>query len=67
MGSKLEDAKMTLFLAEDYMNELAKESFVLESKKVSDAEVEEYIRMLLPIATNATEITEKNIQRYEQI
>ncbi len=63
MGSKLEDARMTLFLAEDYMKELAKESLRLGKQQVSDAEVEEYIKMLLPIATNATEITEKNIQR----
>lgn len=63
MGSKLEDAKMTLFLAEDYMNELAKESLRLGKQQVSDEEVEEYSKMLLPIATNATEITEKNIQR----
>lgn len=63
MGSKLEDARMTLFLAEDYMNELAKESLRLGKQKVSDAEVEEYIKMLLPIATNATETTEKNMQK----
>ena len=43
---------MTLFLAEDYMKELAKESLRLGKQQVSDAEVEEYIKMLLPIATN---------------
>lgn len=61
MGSKLEDAKMTLFMAENYMNELAKESWTLCKKKVSDAELEEYIKLLLPIASDATETTERNI------
>ncbi|MCM1235881.1 MAG: DUF932 domain-containing protein [Ruminococcus flavefaciens] len=63
MESKLEDARRTLFMAENYMNELAKESDALGRRKVSDAEAEEYIKLLLPIATNATEMTEKNIQR----
>ena len=61
--SKLEDARMTLFMAENYMNELAKESNRLNCKKVSDAEVEEYIKMLLPIATDATETMEQNIKK----
>ena len=59
--SKLEDARKTLFMAENYMNELAKESVVLGKQKVSDTEIEEYIKLLLPIATNATEVAEKNI------
>ena len=59
---KLEDARRTLFMAEDYMNELSKEADRLTGRKVSDAEVEEYIKLLLPIPTNATEITEKNIR-----
>ena len=61
IGSKLEDARMTLFMAENYMSELGKEMVLLGKQKVSDAEVEEYIKLLLPIATNATETTEKNI------
>lgn len=64
--SKLEDARMTLFMAENYMNELAKESNRLNCKKVSDAEVEEYIKMLLPIATDATETMEQNVKKLRE-
>ena len=64
--SKLEDARMTLFMAENYMNELAKESNRLNCKKVSDAEVEECIKMLLPIATDATETMEQNVKKLRE-
>lgn len=63
METKLEDAKMTMDLAENYMNELAKELSALSRKKISDTEVDGYIRMLLPIATDATETTEQNVMR----
>lgn len=66
MESKLEDARMTLFMAENYMNELSKEADRLSKRLVSDAEVEEYVRMLLPIATDATETTEKNIRKLRE-
>lgn len=66
IGNKLEDAKMTLFMAESYMNELAKESTRLSHKKISDAEVEEYIKMLLPIATDATETVEQNVKKLRE-
>ncbi|MCI9079856.1 MAG: DUF945 domain-containing protein [Lachnospiraceae bacterium] len=64
--TKLEDARMTLFMAENYMNELAKESARLSRKRISDAEVEEYTKMLLPIATNATETMEQNTNRLRE-
>ncbi|MDE6567879.1 MAG: DUF945 domain-containing protein [Lachnospiraceae bacterium] len=66
MERKLEDARMTLFYAENYMNELAKETAILSKRKVSDAEVEEYIKLLLPIATNATETTERNVKKLRE-
>lgn len=66
MTSKLEDARMTLFMAENYMNELAKESETLSRRMVSDAEVEEYIKLLLPVATDATEVTERNVKRLRE-
>ncbi len=66
IDSKLEDARMTLFMAENYMNELAKESTRLSRKRVSNAEVEEYIKMLLPIATNATETMEQNVKKMRE-
>lgn len=64
--SKLEDARMTLFMAEDYMNELAKESKKLDRKKISNAEAEEYIKLLFPIATDATETMEQNIKKQRE-
>lgn len=64
--SKLEDARMTLFMAENYMNELAKESTRLNRKKISDAEAGEYIKMLLPIATDATETMEQNVKKLRE-
>lgn len=66
ISSKLVDAKMTLFMAENYMNELAKETSLLNRKKISDAEAEEYIKLLLPIDTNATEIMEQNVQKQRE-
>ena len=61
MESKLEDAQRTLFMAEDYMNELSKEMDALSMKRVSDAAVQEYVKLLLPIPDDATEVTEANI------
>ncbi len=66
MESKLEDARMTLFMAESYMNELAKEVDKLGKRMVSDAEVEEYIKLLLPIATDASETTERNVKKLRE-
>ena len=66
MESKLEDARMTLFMAENYMNELSKETDLLNKRKVSDAEVEEYIKLLLPIATDASETTERNVKKLRE-
>ncbi|MEY8392913.1 DUF932 domain-containing protein [Lachnospiraceae bacterium 45-W7] len=66
MGAKMEDARMTLFMAENYMNELSKAAKKLDRKKVSDAAVEEYIKLLLPIATDATETTERNVRKLRE-
>ncbi len=63
MGAKMEDARMTLFMAENYMNELSKAARKLDRKRVSDAAVEEYIKLLLPIAADATETTERNVRK----
>lgn len=59
--AKMEDAKKTLFMAEHYMSELSKSAVELSKKQMSDAKVNEYIKLLLPIATDATEVTENNI------
>ena len=48
------------------MNGLVKESTRLSHKKISDAETEEYIKMLLPIATDATETMEQNVKKMRE-
>ncbi|CDE68294.1 putative uncharacterized protein [Clostridium sp. CAG:277] len=63
IAAKLEDARETLFMAEDYMNELGKGFEDLSRKRLTDAAVDEYIKELLPIADDASETTEKNILR----
>lgn len=63
IAAKLEDARETLFMAEDYMNELGKGFEDLSRKRLTDAVVDEYIKELLPIADDASETTEKNILR----
>lgn len=66
MEMKLEDARKTLFMAEDYMSELSKEADKLTARKVTNAEIEEYIKLLLPIPADATETTEKNVRRLRE-
>ena len=61
IDSKMDDAKMTLFMAKSYMSELTKEAKRLNARKVLDDEVEEYIKELLPIPTNASELMERNV------
>ena len=63
IAAKLKDARETLFMAEDYMNELGKGFEDLSRKRLTDAAVDEYIKELLPIADDASETTEKNILR----
>lgn len=63
IAAKLEDARETLFMAEDYMNELGKGFEDLSQKRLTDAAVDEFIKELLPIADDASETTEKNILR----
>lgn len=63
IAATLEDARETLFMAEDYMNELGKGFEDLSRKRLTDAAVDEFIKELLPIADDASETTEKNILR----
>lgn len=66
MQGKLEDARMTLFMAENYMEELARETGRLCRRKITNAEAEEYIKALLPIAPDATETMERNIMQQRE-
>ena len=58
---KLEDAKETLFRAEDYMDKLGNEIYRLNNLNLSDNQVTEMISELLPLQADATEQQEKNV------
>lgn len=64
--AKLEDAKMTLFMAEDYLNELKKENMKLSKRKVSDMEARLFTNMLLPIDDHATEKMAQNVLKQRE-
>lgn len=63
---KLEEARNTLFLAEQYMDSLGKEFENLRMKKLSDQAVKEYIEILLPLEEDATPIQRKNTGRLRE-
>lgn len=62
---KMEEAKNTLFMASDYMDELGKEFETMRKKKLTDKQVMEYIENLLPMEENASPQQQKNIQRLQ--
>ena len=63
---KMQEAKDTLFLAENYMDELGKEFEALRMKKLTDKRVMEYIEILLPIEDGSTPQQEKNMKRLRE-
>lgn len=65
-AAKLEDAKETIYRANEYMAELGKTFDVLSRKKVTDAAMKEYVEMLLPIADDASQTTEKNVLKQRE-
>lgn len=64
--NKIQEAQSTLMLAEDYMDELGKEFEVLKGKEMSDAQVLEYIEILLPVEKDASTQQVKNVQRLRE-
>lgn len=60
---KIQEAKDTLFMAEKYMDSLGIEFEQLRRQKITDAQVKEYIELLLPMEKDATSIQSKNIIR----
>ena len=66
INQKLEEAKNTLFLAQNYMTELGKEFDSLNQKKITDKEIEEYIELLIPMKDNPTPLQEKNILKLRE-
>ena len=57
---KIQEAEDTLFMAEKYMDSLGMEFEDLRRQKVTDAQVKEYIELLLPMEKDATPIQSKN-------
>lgn len=66
IADKIREARETLFMAESYMEQLGAEFERLRKQKVTDAQVEEYIRLLLPMEKDPTKIQEKNILRLRE-
>ena len=64
--NKLEEARDTLFLAKNYMDELGKEFEKLRMKKLTDKQVMEYIEVLLPVEDGSTLQQEKNMKRLRE-
>ena len=60
---KLEEAKETLLMAREYMDELGKEFENLRQKELSDKKVLDFIEILIPKDENFTPQQKKNVQR----
>ncbi len=63
---KIQEAKDTLFMAEEYMDCLGVEFEQLRRQKITDAQVKEYIEQLLPMEKNPTPIQSKNSIRLRE-
>ena len=63
---KIQEAKDTLFMAEEYMDCLGIEFEQLRRQKMTDEQVKEYIELLLPMEKEPTPIQSKNIIRLRE-
>lgn len=61
--SRMDDARETLFRAEEYMDELNNEMYRLADISFSDNEVDKFIHELIPLPKNASAQQEKNTER----
>lgn len=52
---KVHEARRTLFMTEEYMNELDKEAETLAQIEVTDKQIADYIRILLPVKDTNTQ------------
>ena len=66
ISDKITEARDTLFKAESYMDRLGEEFEQLHQQKVTDAEVQKYIELLIPLESNATRTQEKNVNRLRE-
>lgn len=60
---KVSEAKQTLFMADNYMENLGREFERLRKQKISDQQVREYIDQLLPIEPGASSVTVRNMKK----
>ena len=60
---KIQEAKDTLFMAEEYMDNLGREFERLRKVQMTDEQVKEYIELLLPLEKNATLTQLRNIKK----
>ena len=63
ISGKIEEAKNTLFLADEYMSALGKEFENLRGIKLSEKQVMDYIEILLPVEENFTPQQKRGIER----
>ncbi len=63
IAEKMKEAKQTLFMAEEYMDELGKEIEVLKAKQLTDEQVEDFIKELLPCDEDASVVQFRNIKK----
>ena len=59
--NKIQEAKQTLFMADKYMENLGREFEKLRKQEMTTEQVDEYIKLLLPIDEDASPLTKKNI------
>ena len=58
---KIQEARDTLFMAEQYMDSLGIEFEQLRRQKVTEAQIKEYIELLLPMEKDVTPVQSRNI------
>lgn len=63
---KIQEAKETLFMAEKYMDNLGVEFEQLRRQKMADAQVKEYVELLLPMEKEPTPVQAKNTLRLRE-
>ena len=63
---KIQEAKDTLFMAEEYMDHLGKEFERLRKIQITDEQVKDFIELLLPLEKNATLTQLRNIKKLRE-
>ena len=63
---KIQEARDTLFMAEEYMDCLGAEFEQLRRQKMTNVQVKEYINLLLPMEKESTQLQSKNIIRLRE-